>query len=69
MVVSQLGIAVPSQPVEGYESVSHAHMKEMLESGLVEMTVHTASHTIASVLEPMALQVDPSQCRTAPASR
>jgi peptidoglycan/xylan/chitin deacetylase (PgdA/CDA1 family) len=52
----QLALAVPAEPVDGYESVTHAQMKEMLASGLVEITVHTESHTIASVLEPAVLE-------------
>jgi peptidoglycan/xylan/chitin deacetylase (PgdA/CDA1 family) len=51
----QLGLSVPPEPVDGYESVTHEQMKEMLASGLVEISVHTESHTIASVLESAAL--------------
>jgi peptidoglycan/xylan/chitin deacetylase (PgdA/CDA1 family) len=56
VIARQLDVAVPPHPVDGYESVTHAQMKEMLASGLVEISVHTETHTIASVLEPAALE-------------
>jgi peptidoglycan/xylan/chitin deacetylase (PgdA/CDA1 family) len=54
-LAKQVDLHVPSEPVDGYESVTFAQMREMLDSGLVEIMGHTESHTIASVLEPSRL--------------
>lgn len=50
-----LRLPVPDEPVDGYEPVTIPQMREMLDSGLVEISGHTVTHTIATVLPPQRL--------------
>jgi peptidoglycan/xylan/chitin deacetylase (PgdA/CDA1 family) len=49
-LTARLGLELPPAPVDGYEPVAKDEMREMLASGLVEISAHTVTHTIATVL-------------------
>lgn len=45
-----LGVVVPEAPVPLYAPFTTVEMKEMVDSGMVQICAHTVSHTIATVL-------------------
>jgi peptidoglycan/xylan/chitin deacetylase (PgdA/CDA1 family) len=49
-LICALEVAPPLPPPEEYRSVSKCELREMLDSGLVEIGGHTVTHTIATVL-------------------
>lgn len=59
----QLGLKCPVHPQDGYEATSEAELREMLDSGLVEICAHTVSHTIATILPPNAFAEELARCK------
>ena len=57
-IARQLGLQCPPGPQDGYEAVTQQQMREMLQSGLVELCAHTVSHTIATVLPAARLAAE-----------
>lgn len=52
---SLLDLDPPSSPPDEYRSVTQAELREMLSTGLVQIIGHTATHTIATVLNEAEL--------------
>lgn len=62
-LAQQLRCVPPSSPTDGYEPVLPDEMREMLDSGLVEICAHTVSHTIATVLPDQELKRELAQSK------
>lgn len=63
-LAKDVGCTIPSAPSDGYEAVTHAEMHEMLESGLMEISAHTVTHTIATVLPDSDFRRELAKCKT-----
>lgn len=62
-IAQQLRLDCPSEPQDGYEATTEAQLREMVDSGLVEICAHTISHTIATVLPPADLARELTTCK------
>lgn len=62
-IAQQLRLVQPLEPQDGYEATTEAQLREMIDSGLVEICAHTVSHTIATVLphEELAQELNASK--------
>jgi len=55
-ILSGLQLMLPPKPPEQYRSVSETEMREMLNTGLVEVVGHSVTHTIATILSEQDLR-------------
>ncbi|MCP4745246.1 MAG: polysaccharide deacetylase family protein [Desulfobacteraceae bacterium] len=62
-LAEKAGCALPISPPEQYALASWNQLREMAESGFVDIGAHTVSHQILAAVEPEVAKKELSQCR------